>query len=64
MLSLASCYLVLNTVQPLQVRAWMHLYGVQMACCTVEIQELVASVVVSLVVGMRLPVVDPRSMML
>jgi hypothetical protein len=33
----------------------MHLYGVQMACCTVEIQELVASVVVSLVVGMRLP---------
>jgi hypothetical protein len=30
-----------------------------MACCSVEIQELVASVVVSLVVGMRLPVVDP-----
>jgi hypothetical protein len=29
----------------LQVRAWMHLYGVQMACCTVEIQELMASVV-------------------
>jgi hypothetical protein len=28
----------------------MHLYGVQMACCSVEIQELVASVVVSLVV--------------
>jgi hypothetical protein len=36
----------------------------QTACCTVEIQVLVASVVVSLVVGMRFPVVDPRSMML
>ena len=42
----------------------MHQYGVEMACCTVEIQVLVASVVVSLVVGMRIPVVDPSSMML
>jgi hypothetical protein len=59
----ASGYLVLDTVQ-LQVRACMHQYGVQMACCTVEIQVSVVSVVVSLVVGMRLPVVDPSSMLL
>ena len=52
MLSLTSGYLVLDTVQ-LQFRAWMHQYGVQMAC-SVEIQVLVASVVVSLVVGMLL----------
>jgi hypothetical protein len=39
MLSLPSGYLVLDTVQ-LQVRAWMHQYGAQMACCTVEIQVL------------------------
>ena len=63
MLSLASGDLVLDTVQ-LQVRAWMRQYEVQTACCTVEIQVLVASVVVSLVVGIRFPVVDPRSMML
>jgi hypothetical protein len=52
MLLLPSGYLVLDTVQ-LQVRAWMHQYGAQMTCCTVEIQVLVASVVVYLVVGMR-----------
>jgi hypothetical protein len=39
MLSLASCYLVLDTVQ-LQIRAWMRQYEVQ-AACTVEIQVLV-----------------------